>query len=171
MISVYADGSSEGNSVGAIGWGWIIVRGEKQEVLDCGNGGGPVGTNNIAELTAAIEGLKALRKLKEILSQFDIDVNEPVELVSDSQYVLGIACGRFKALKNQELAKEIRALTLELKATTRWVKGHNGDVFNEKCDELAKTAKFVYAPSKVTKKMERRKRRQIVKEFKRRTYR
>jgi ribonuclease HI len=168
MISVYADGSSEGNSVGAIGWAWVIVRGVEQEVLDCGNGGGPVGTNNIAELTGAIEGMRALKKLKDILGQFDIDVNEAVELVSDSQYVLGIACGRFKAIKNIELAKEIRALTVELKASTRWVKGHNGDVFNEKCDELAKAAKFVYAPNKITKKMERRKRRQIVKEFKRR---
>ena len=169
MISVYADGSSEGNSVGAIGWGWIIVRGEVQEILDCGSGGGPVGTNNIAELSGAIEGLRALKKLKDILGHFNIDVNEPVELVSDSQYVLGIACGKFKALKNVELAKEIRKLTIELKATTRWVKGHSGDIFNEKCDELAKHAKFVYAPNRVTKKMERRKRRQIVKEFKRRT--
>lgn len=170
MISVYADGSSEGNSVGAIGWGWVIVRGTEQEVLDCGHGGGPVGTNNIAELTAAIEGLKALKKLKEQLAHFGIDiVTEEIELVSDSQYVLGIACGKFKALKNVELAKEIRSLTVELKASTRWVKGHNGDVFNEKCDELAKAAKFVYAPTKMTKKMERRKRRQIVKEFKRRT--
>lgn len=167
MISVYADGSSEGNSVGAIGYAWIIVRNE-DEVLDAGSGGGPVGTNNIAELTAAIEGLKALRKLKEILGHFNIDVNEAVEIVSDSQYVLGIANGKFKAIKNVELAKEIRSLTVELGAETRWVKGHSGDVFNEKCDELAKAAKFVYAPNKVTKKMERRKRRQIVKEYKRR---
>lgn len=165
MISIYADGSSEGNSVGAIGYGWIIVR--NNEILDCGCGGAPVGTNNIAELMAAIEGMKAFRKLKDILGHFDIDVREPVELVSDSQYVLGIASRRFKPLKNLEYAEEIKNLFTELKATDRWVKGHNGDVYNEKCDELAKHAKMKYCVGRITKKMERRKKRQIVKEYKR----
>ena len=156
MISVYADGSSEGNSTGATGYGWIIVRGD--EILDAGNGGSLVGTNNTAELTGAIEGLKAFKKLKEILGHFNIDINEPVELVSDSQYVLGIANGGFKPLKNLDLAKEIKALYEELGATTRWVRGHNGDVFNEKADELAKHGKYQYSTQKPTKKMERRER-------------
>lgn len=166
MISIYADGSSEGNSIGAIGYAWIIVR--NGEILDAGSGGGPIGTNNVAELKAAIDGLKAFKKLKDILGHFDIDINEPVEIVSDSQYVLGIASNRFKPLKNLELAKEIKGLTIELNATDRWVKGHAGDLYNEKCDQLAKHAKMQYCTvSKVTKKMERRKRRAIVKEYKR----
>jgi ribonuclease HI len=165
LISIYTDGSSEGNSVGAIGWGWIIVYGD--EILDCGSGGSPVGTNNIAELTAAIEGIKAFQKLRHTLDVFGININEPVELVSDSQYVLGIASGRFKPLKNLELAKEIRDLFLDIGAVDVWVKGHSGDLINERCDELAKHAKMQFCPAKITKKMERRKRRRIVKEYKR----
>ena len=156
MISVYADGSSEGTSTGAMGYGWIIVRGN--EILDAGNGGGPVGSNNIAELLGAIEGMKALKKLKNILGHFNIDVNEPVELVSDSQYVLGMATGSFNPLKNVDLAREIKALYEELGASCRWVRGHNGDPFNEKADQLAKHGKYQYSSPKVTKKQERRER-------------
>lgn len=164
MISIFSDGSSEGNSIGAIGWAYIIVR--ENEILDCGAGGHSVGTNNVAELMAAIEGLRAFKKLKEILPHFGI-LDDDIELVSDSQYVLGITNGQFRPTKNLSLAKEIKALGKELKITTRWVKGHNGDFYNEKCDELAKHEKLKQLPEKLAiKKIERRKRRSIIKEFK-----
>lgn len=147
MISVYSDGSSEGNSTGAIGYGWIIVNGD--EILDTGHGGALVGTNNISELTGAIEGLKAFKNL---------GLGGPVELVSDSQYVLGIANGSFKPLKNLDLAGKIKELCDELRVTTRWVRGHNGDKYNTMCDKLAKHGKLQYSPPKITKKMERRER-------------
>lgn len=158
MISIYSDGSSGGNSLGAIGWGFVIVK--DGVTLSSGSGGNKIGTNNISELTASIEGMKAFKEL---------ELSDEVELVSDSQYVLGLANGNFKPTKNLELAKEIRGLAVELNVKTRWVKGHSGDEFNEKCDELAKAAKLMYSDEvKTIKKVERRTRRQKIKDYKKR---
>lgn len=133
LVSVYSDGSSQGDSKGAVGWAYAVVYGEN--ILASNFGTIPVGTNNTAELMGAIEGFKAFKTLK---------LFTPVELVSDSQYVLGLASGKYNPSKNVELAKEIRALTEELKAKTRWVRGHNGDKFNEVVDKLATKARMDY---------------------------
>ena len=131
MISVYTDGSSMGCSNEPGGWSYVIVR--DGETLADGYGGHPSTTNNRMELTGAIEGLsKAV--------QFAAD-GEEIELVSDSQYTLGMASGGYKPKKNLDLATALRRLAIKVKAKTRWVKGHNKDAFNEQCDVLAKTGK------------------------------
>lgn len=157
MISIYADGSSDGTSKGPIGWGWIVLNGT--EVLDCGSGCLPVGTNNVAELMGAVEGLKAYERLKNTLGHYGIDPNQPIELVSDSQYVLCLASGRSQPTKNVELAVEVYQRSQALGAATRWVRGHSGEIWNEKCDELAKYAKAVYSKDNGYRKLERKKKR------------
>jgi ribonuclease HI len=157
MFKIYCDGSSEGNSTGAIGWSFVILL--DGGIVECGAGGSAIGSNNIAELTAAIEGMKALKKY---------DTNyAPIELISDSKYVLNLATGRFNAVKNADLAKTLRELFVELKATSRWVKGHNGDFWNEMCDKLAKHARAKYSVTKPNKKQRRKTRRQTIRELKR----
>lgn len=83
---------------------------------------------------------------------------ETVELVSDSQYSLGMASGGYTPTKNLELAGLARklAITLEIERF-RWVKGHRGDEFNERCDGLAKDAKHLLMPEKMIKKRNKRK--------------
>lgn len=100
-----------------------------------GYGGAPSGTNNEAELTAAIRGLEAAKRLVEGTGAC------PITLVSDSQYTLGMASGAFNPSKNLALVKSLRSLALELGATTRWVRGHDGVKFNEFVDTLAKCGK------------------------------
>lgn len=146
MISIYADGSSQGNSTEPIGWAYVIVS-ETGAVLAEGSGGFAVGTNNIAELTAAIEGLK---KAKELA------LTGPLELVSDSEYTLKLANGTYIPQKNVQLAEDLKQLTEELKADTRWVKGHAGNEFNEKCDRLAKTAKMSFFSEKQLEKLNKK---------------
>jgi ribonuclease HI len=164
-ISVYSDGSSGGASKGCIGWGYIIT--DWEEILATGSGGASEGTNNVAELHGAIEGLRVVieRKLHE---------GNVVELVSDSTYVLGLASGTFDAQKNLDLAAEIRKLTILTSARTRWVRGHSGEAFNEKCDELAKFARDRLEPERKQRRRsrrreERRRKRAIVKAYKRGT--
>jgi len=144
LISIYADGSSDGSSSGAIGWAYILV--ENGLIIATGSGGAPIGTNNIAELTACIEGLKAVIDRKDV----------EVELVSDSQYALGMASGQFTPNKNLELAAEIKQLFKIARAKSRWVRGHNGDLLNEIADKLAKRAKEQYSGPKTTKRDKRR---------------
>lgn len=137
-LVLYTDGGCSGNP-GPAGWGAVLVR--DGVVLAENSGFIGTATNQIAELVAAIEGLKATPEGAEI------------ELVSDSQYTLkglsewrkgwernGWKNASGQPVANQSYWKALYALADKRKVKTRWVKGHNGDPFNEKCDELARAA-------------------------------
>jgi ribonuclease HI len=143
-FSVYADGSSGGNSTGAIGWGWVVLQDD--QVLCAGNGGHPTGTNNVAELMGAREGLRALLSHPAFVAMQGKVYS--IELVSDSQYVLGLANGAFSATKNVALAQHVREICVKAIVSTRWVRGHAGHPINEMCDKLAKAGKYQFAPPK-----------------------
>ena len=95
-------------------------------------------TNQIAEVVAAIEGITLT------------PVGAAVILFSDSQYALkgisewragwqqrGMRTAANKPVANAELFVRLWALVDARKVQTQWVKGHNGDKFNERCDVLA----------------------------------
>jgi len=158
-FSVYADGSSGGNSHGAIGWGWVVLMDDR--VLCAGSGGAPVGTNNIAELMGAREGLRALLGHPEFEAMKGKVYS--IELVSDSQYVLGLANGAFSATKNVALANHVRQICAQAIVSTRWVRGHDGHPINEMCDKLAKAGKYQYGGvQKKTNRGARRKARRAI---------
>ena len=133
-VSIYTDGACRGNP-GRGGWGAILVYGKYEKEL---SGGESETTNNRMELTAAIEGLSALK--------------EPckVKLYSDSKYlvdafllgwveswrVAGWRRGKEK-LKNSDLWERMYALTEIHEVEFIWVKGHAGHDYNERCDRLA----------------------------------
>ena len=134
-VKIYTDGACSGNP-GAGGWGTILVyKGKEREM----SGGAAETTNNRMELTAVIEGLKALK--------------EPcrVTVVTDSQYVAnGINLGWAKGWKangwrkkdrkpalNPELWDELLTLIDKHEVTIEWVKGHDGHPENERCDKMA----------------------------------
>jgi ribonuclease HI len=134
---VATDGSALGNP-GPTGWAWV-----DQTTGETGSGGLPHGTNNIGELLA----------LREALRHAGPD---PALLIrADSQYVINIATkwakgwkrrgwrkGDGKVPENLELVKEILALLEARRGRTdfEWVRGHTGDVHNERADELAVAA-------------------------------
>lgn len=135
---VVSDGSSLGNP-GDSGWGVVLLEGGDVKFA----GGGYIGvqTNQVAELTAAIEGLSRVPE------------GARVELVSDSQYTLkgltewragwernGWRTASKEPVKNLELWKRLYSVADKRKVTTRWVKGHAGDEMNERADALASKA-------------------------------
>lgn len=135
-IDVYSDGS--GNTMESDGgWGFRLVVEDK--VVQDGSGYLSKATNNVAELTAAIQGLDAAKTY--------IDTNgieDPkVTLISDSQLVLNYAMGTWKckAIHLGPLRIQLQNLYKSLDASTKWVKGHNGDEHNEITDKLAKEAR------------------------------
>lgn len=166
-ISVYTDGSSTGAALGPIGMGWLVT--DWDEIITAGSEGGPTGTNNIAELQAAIQGLRAV-------IDRGLHVGNDVELVSDSQYALHLADGTYKANANKDIVRILQGLFKQANATSRWVRGHSGDIFNDKVDELAKSGRDRYAPvesrkrRRTRKRDERRRKRAIVKLYKERVY-
>ena len=133
-VELYTDGACRGNP-GRGGWGAILVYGKHEKEL---SGGEKETTNNRMELTAAIEGLSALKEPCE------------VTLYSDSKYLIdaftqgwvegwrahGWKRGKDE-LKNPDLWEKIYALCGWHKVTFVWVKGHNGHDYNERCDTLA----------------------------------
>jgi ribonuclease HI len=136
-VNIYTDGACKGNP-GAGGWAAILeFEGREKELC----GGEKVTTNNRMELTAAIEGLKALKT--ECI----------VDLYSDSQYLVNAINkgwlenwkkkGRRKADKsavlNDDLWKELDELLSKHVVTFIWVRGHDGHEYNERCDVLAST--------------------------------
>lgn len=87
-------------------------------------------TNNRAEIKAILYGVQSLPDDSE------------VEVFSDSQYALGVLSGRYKAKKNPDLVSEYRKMvaTKHMSVSYNWVRGHNGDKWNELCDQLCNEA-------------------------------
>tara|TARA_R110000851_G_scaffold226798_2_gene379661 strand:+ start:1080 stop:1556 length:477 start_codon:yes stop_codon:yes gene_type:complete len=96
------------------------------------------GTNNISELSACIHGLQALKKVCK------------VTLYTDSQYSISCITKWYSGwkrrgwktasggeIKNLHLIHELYQLCHKHNVELVWVKGHNGDLGNEKADELA----------------------------------
>lgn len=163
-IEAYSDGSGTSKDKSG-GYGYVIVvDGSK---VDEGNGHLDNASNNDCELRGAIEALKAaykfIHKPIDVLGTLEVvDVIPPqVILVSDSQIILNWAAGtnRFKQLDKMNQYETLRALVLNMKVETRWVKGHSGDEHNERCDRLANAARLgteVGAPKKRKNKIGKR---------------
>lgn len=136
-VEIFTDGGCRGNP-GPGGWGALLRFGEFEKAL---KGAEPDTTNNRMELTAAIEGLKALKRPCKVI------------LTTDSQYVKnGITqwmanwkrnnwrTAAKKPVKNQELWQALEAALQPHDVEWRWVKGHAGHAENERVDALANEA-------------------------------
>lgn len=137
---VYTDGACAPSNPGPSGWGVVLLAPGASSRSEHYGFIGP-GTNQIAELTAAIEGLSR------------VPAGAAAELVSDSQYVLkglsewragwerrGFKNSKGEVVANLALWKRLFALADARSVSTRWVRGHNGDVQNERADALANLA-------------------------------
>ena len=147
-ITVSTDGSALGNPNGPMGWAWADhtpraggTPGHKHPG-DCDAGGATNGTNQIGELCAVLEALRAHPGA------------EPLVIETDSQYAINCSItwvkgwkkngwrnSQKKPVKNAELIKAIDAELNAREGSVRfvWVKGHAGNAGNEKVDELART--------------------------------
>ena len=134
VVEIYTDGACKGNP-GAGGWGALLeAEGKTRELF----GGEAHTTNNRMELTAVIRALEALQRPCR------------VRLHTDSQYVqLGISSWIHqwkkrswrtvdkKPVKNEDLWRRLDELTQRHDIEWKWVRGHDGNVGNERADELA----------------------------------
>ena len=136
-VQIFTDGACKGNP-GPGGWGAILRFQDNEKEI---NGYKPLTTNNIMELMAVIESLKAISKPFEI------------EITTDSKYVKngitswihnwkknGWKTAAKKPVKNKELWIELDHLIQKHNVSWKWVKGHSGHIENERADELANEA-------------------------------
>lgn len=136
-VTIYTDGACSGNP-GAGGWAAIILfQNHRKNIF----GKEENTTNNKMELTAVINGLKALK--------FPCNIN----LYTDSLYVKygitewinkwkmnGWKTSNKNSIKNIELWKELDNVALQHEINWKWVKAHNGDKYNEEANSLARKA-------------------------------
>ena len=131
---MWTDGACSGNP-GPGGWGVVLRYGENEREL---SGGEIETTNNRMEMTAAIQGLSALKRTCN------------VTLYTDSRYMIdgitkwlpgwkkkGWKTAAKKPVLNEDLWRLLDDLNHKHTIDWQWVKGHSGDAGNERADELA----------------------------------
>ncbi len=138
-IEIYTDGACSGNP-GPGGWGAVLFHQDKIKEI---SGGEPDTTNQRMELKAVIEALKAL-KVK----------GWQVTVYSDSAYFInavqqdwlgrwqqnGWKNSRKEPVANQDLWLELIRMMKLNQVKVEKVKGHSGNKWNERCDQLARQA-------------------------------
>ena len=129
-ITIYTDGSCLGNP-GPGGWG-ALVFGESEEPQRL-SGHEAQTTNNRMELMAAIQGLEA------------VPAGSKVVLHSDSSYLVNTMTKNWKRRVNHDLWERLDTLSGSHNVEWRWVRGHNGDRWNEAADRLAVAAMNIAA--------------------------
>ncbi|MDO4413224.1 ribonuclease H [Cutibacterium sp.] len=135
MIVAAADGSSLDNP-GPAGWAWYI------DDDTWAAGGWPRGTNNMGELKAVLDLLRATR-----------DADEPLTILCDSQYAINCCTKWMSGWKRKGWRKRdgkpvlnrdlLECLDEELEGrdvSFEWVKGHAGHAMNEAADQRARAA-------------------------------
>jgi len=138
QVVIYTDGACSGNP-GPGGYGVVMLFGDHRKEL---SGGFRKTTNNRMELLGAIEGLRALKD------------RCAVKLHTDSQYVVNAIekgwAAKWKAngwmrnktdkAVNPDLWEQLLQLCKQHKVEFIWVRGHSGNIENERCDQLAVAA-------------------------------
>ncbi|QLY31019.1 ribonuclease H family protein [Nocardia huaxiensis] len=148
MIIVSTDGSCLRNPGGAIGWAWVNHAGSSSD-----SGGAPSGTNQIAELRALLEAVRAHPGPEPLL----IESDSLYAIKCASEWINGWRVNGWRTstggpVKNVELIQQIdRAInTRSGPVRFRWVRGHVGNYFNEQADALAGQAARKVAASGAT---------------------
>lgn len=136
-LVVSTDGSALNNPNGPMGWAWADHEGG-----DADAGGASNGTNQIGELCAILQALRAHRG------------SQPLTIESDSQYAINCSTtwvrnwekkgwknSQGKPVKNCQLIKAISQEISQREGPVHfvWIKGHDGNHFNEKVDTLARS--------------------------------
>lgn len=134
-ITIYTDGACSGNP-GPGGYGIIILSDKKRQEL---SGGYKLTTNNRMELMAVIVGLEQL------------EIPSIVNLYTDSKYIVDAVtkgwAKRWRAnswkrnkkdkAMNPDLWGKLLDLCSKHQVEFSWVRGHSGNIENERCDKLA----------------------------------
>lgn len=137
-VIIYSDGGAKPNP-GPGGWAALLIFGDVEKEI---SGGHPRTTNNQMELTAAIKALEALTQPCE------------VDFYTDSQYLQkgitewlprwqknGWKTANRKSVLNQHLWQRLYELTQIHTIRWRWTRGHAGNTYNERVDQLATQAR------------------------------
>jgi ribonuclease HI len=136
-VEISTDGACLGNP-GPGGWGAVLrYKGTEKQL----SGAEPDTTNNRMELQAAIEALAALTRPSTVVLYTDsVYVRDGITKWVAGWQRNGWKTAAKKPVKNVELWQRLVDEQQRHDVEWRWVKGHNGDHYNEIADTLATTA-------------------------------
>jgi ribonuclease HI len=133
-VTIYTDGACSGNP-GPGGYGVVLISGSHRKEI---SEGFRLTTNNRMELLAAITGLEALKRDGTVVRLYT-DSGYLVNAVNNG-WLFSWEMKRFAKKKNPDLWIRFLEAYRRHKVTFLWVKGHNNDPENERCDTLAVAA-------------------------------
>jgi ribonuclease HI len=134
LVEIYTDGACKGNP-GPGGWGaWIHFDGHEKELF----GGEVLTTNNRMELMAVIRALEALKRPCEI----KVFTDSVYVMKGITEWIIGWKARNWrtadkKPVKNDDLWRMLDSLVQKHTVEWVWVKGHAGNIGNERADMLA----------------------------------
>ncbi len=137
-VEIWTDGGCKPNP-GPGGWAAVLRFGTHEKEL---TGHDPATTNNRMELTAAAAALEALTKPCRVVVHTDSEyVRNGI-----SRWVHGWVRNNWRnaakdPVANYELWQRLLAAAKPHEVDWRWVRGHSGDVMNERVDRLATAAR------------------------------
>lgn len=145
-LIAYTDGSNtyNGEPYSYGGYGWVLLlMNEQDELIELIKGGGAMPVNESSPVTnnkAEISGLISV--CNYIYKHQLYELSSSLQIFTDSMWCVKSISGEWKPKKNLdylvEFMKVRKALVSKgLTVEVNWVKGHNGDKYNEMADELA----------------------------------
>jgi ribonuclease HI len=135
IVDIFTDGACSGNP-GPGGWGAVLRMGSHQKELF---GGEPATTNNRMELTAVIRALEALKR--PVIARVHTDSQYVQKGISEWIHAWkrrGWKTADRQPVKNDDLWRELDALSSRHRIEWHWVRGHAGHPDNERADRLAR---------------------------------
>ena len=134
-VIIYSDGACSGNP-GPGGWGAVLIYGDKRREI---SGGEPLTTNNRMELRAATEALLALKRP----SRAELHTDSECLRIGITEWINKWKANGWKTaakepVKNADLWRLLDEARQRHTISWHWIKGHAGEVENERADELAR---------------------------------
>ncbi len=138
VVEIWTDGGCKPNP-GPGGWGVVLrFRGVERELTGCD----PATTNNRMELTAAAAALEALKRPSRVVVHTDSEyVRNGVTRWSAGWVRKNWRSSTGDPVKNMDLWRRLLDAAKPHSVEWKWVRGHAGDVMNERVDVLATLAR------------------------------
>lgn len=135
VVDLWTDGS--GTVLGEPGgWAYVLttVARSGELVVKENSGAEASTTNNRMEMTAVLEGLRAIKRPSVVVVHTD---SQYVMKPFTEGYLKRWEAKNWRKVKNEDLWQLLKVAVEKHIVTWEWVEGHSGVEYNERCDKLA----------------------------------